>query len=36
MHEAVGITMFLATLAAVWWLVSGLPERRPQIKSAIS
>ena len=36
MHEAVGITMFLATLAAVWWLVSGLPERRPQMKSAIS
>jgi len=29
MHEAVGITIFFGTLAAIWWLVAGLPERRP-------
>ncbi|MEI6491345.1 MAG: exosortase/archaeosortase family protein [Verrucomicrobiota bacterium] len=27
MHEAVGIVLFFGTLAALWWLVSGLPER---------
>jgi len=37
MHEAVGITLFLGTLAFVWWLVSGLPEKdRGQRKSPIS
>jgi exosortase/archaeosortase family protein len=41
MHESVGIVLFFGTLAALWWLVAGLPERRSrssgaQIKSAIS
>ncbi|MEI6073180.1 MAG: exosortase/archaeosortase family protein [Verrucomicrobiae bacterium] len=27
MHEAVGLALFLGTLALVWWLVAGLPER---------
>jgi len=36
MHEVVGIAMFFGTLGFVWWLVSGLPERGPQTKSAIS
>jgi len=40
MHEAVGIALFFGTLAGLWWLVAGLPERRKassaQIKSAIS
>lgn len=31
MHEAVGITLFFATLAFLWWLVNGLPERKPYI-----
>lgn len=42
MHEAVGIALFFGTLAGLWWLVAGLPERTKttatadQIKSAIS
>lgn len=41
MHEAVGIVLFFGTLAALWWLVAGLPERHEQssgaqIKSDIS
>jgi len=40
MHEAVGLTIFFGTLAFVWWMVAGLPERRGtsefQRKSAIS
>lgn len=42
MHETVGIVLFFGTLAALWWLVAGLPERRrrpaaeAQTKSAIS
>ncbi len=34
MHEAVGITLFGAGLVLVWWLITGLPERKihPQIK----
>ncbi len=28
MHEAVGILLFFGTLAGLWWLVAGLPERR--------
>ena len=42
MHEAVGIALFFGTLAALWWLVAGLPERHrrtssgPQTKSDIS
>jgi exosortase/archaeosortase family protein len=31
MHEAVGITLFFATLAFLWWLVAGLPQRKPYI-----
>ena len=31
MHEAVGITLFFGSLAFVWWLVSGLPERKRKI-----
>lgn len=31
MHEGVGITLFFATLAFLWWLVDGLPERKPYI-----
>ncbi|TSA32188.1 MAG: exosortase/archaeosortase family protein [Verrucomicrobiaceae bacterium] len=27
MHEAVGVALFFGTLAFVWWLVAGLPER---------
>ncbi|MFZ4774728.1 MAG: exosortase/archaeosortase family protein [Terrimicrobiaceae bacterium] len=27
MHEAVGIVLFFGTLAGLWWLVAGLPER---------
>ncbi|MEI6035286.1 MAG: archaeosortase/exosortase family protein [Verrucomicrobiae bacterium] len=27
MHEAVGIALFFGTLAFLWWLVAGLPER---------
>jgi exosortase/archaeosortase family protein len=33
MHEAVGIVLFFGTLAALWWLVAGLPERHPGITS---
>lgn len=40
MHEAVGLTLFFGTLAFVWWMVAGLPERggasASQMKSAIS
>ena len=41
MHESVGIVLFFGTLAALWWLVAGLPERQggspeTQIKSDIS
>ena len=42
MHETVGILLFFGTLAALWWLVAGLPERRrkspagSQTKSDIS
>ncbi len=28
MHEAVGITLFLGGLFAVWWLITGLPTAR--------
>ncbi|MFA7345549.1 MAG: exosortase/archaeosortase family protein [Terrimicrobiaceae bacterium] len=28
MHEGVGILLFFGTLAVLWWLVAGLPERR--------
>jgi len=27
MHETVGIALFFGTLAFLWWLVAGLPER---------
>jgi exosortase/archaeosortase family protein len=27
MHEIVGIVLFLGTLAFLWWLVTGLPEK---------
>ena len=27
LHEVVGIVLFFGTLAFVWWLVAGLPER---------
>ena len=27
MHESVGLLLFLGTLAGLWWLISGLPER---------
>jgi len=41
MHESVGILLFFGTLAGLWWLVAGLPERHggsaeDQIKSDIS
>jgi len=41
MHESVGIVLFFGTLAALWWLDAGLPERQAgspeaQINSAIS
>jgi len=28
MHESVGILLFFGTLAVLWWLVAGLPERQ--------
>jgi len=31
MHEAVGIALFFGTLGFLWWLVAGLPERKPYI-----
>lgn len=31
MHEAVGILLFFGTLAGLWWLVAGLPERHAKI-----
>jgi exosortase/archaeosortase family protein len=34
MHEAVGIVLFFGTLAALWWLVAGLPERHGRFSSA--
>lgn len=34
MHESVGIILFFGTLAALWWLVAGLPERHGRFASA--
>lgn len=33
MHEAVGVLLFFGTLAGLWWLVAGLPERHGRTAS---
>lgn len=35
MHQAVGILLFFGTLAGLWWLVAGLPERHQDRRSGL-
>jgi len=33
LHETVGVLLFFGTLAGLWWLVAGLPERQDRDQS---